>query len=142
MMISNLLPHLQTVSDELCFIKSMHTEHFNHAPAQLFSLTGFARFGRPSVGSWLNYGLGSENENLPGFVVLNTGMVLGAGNSAWGSGFLPSKYQGTEFRSKGDPVLFLSIPSQSFWGSSSPMGGINHPSSLVSNLKSPLVDRA
>ncbi|MCA9426474.1 MAG: DUF1501 domain-containing protein [Candidatus Omnitrophica bacterium] len=108
--ISNLLPHLQTVSDELCFIKSMHTEQFNHAPAQLFSLTGFARFGRPSIGSWINYGLGSENEDLPGFVVLNTGTILGAGNSAWGSGFLPSKYQGTEFRSKGDPVLFLSNP--------------------------------
>ncbi len=108
--ISNLLPHLQTVGDELCFIKSLNTEQFNHAPAQLFTLTGFGRFGRPSIGSWINYGLGSVNENLPGFVVLNTGTILGAGNSAWGSGFLPSKYQGTEFRSKGDPVLYLSNP--------------------------------
>ena len=108
--ISNLLPRLQGVADEMCFIKSLHTDQFNHAPAQLFQLTGFNRFGRPSIGSWVNYGLGSENQNLPGFVVLITGQVLGAGNSAWGSGFLPTKYQGIEFRSKGDPVLFLSDP--------------------------------
>jgi hypothetical protein len=108
--ISNLMPHLQGVADEMCFIKSLHTEQFNHAPAQLFQLTGFNRFGRPSIGSWANYGLGSENKNMPGFVVLVTGQVLGAGNSAWGSGFLPTKYQGIEFRSKGDPVLFLSDP--------------------------------
>ncbi len=108
--ISNLLPNIQTVADEICFIKSLHTEQFNHAPAQLFQLTGFGRFGRPSIGSWINYGLGSENENLPGYVVLITGSVLGAGNSAWGSGFLPTRYQGIEFRSKGDPVLFLSDP--------------------------------
>ncbi len=108
--ISNLMPHLQGVSDDLCFIKSTHTEQFNHAPAQMFALTGFNRFGRPSIGSWANYGIGSANENLPGFVVLVTGQVLGAGNSAWGSGFLPTKYQGIEFRSQGDPVLFLSNP--------------------------------
>jgi hypothetical protein len=108
--ISNLLPNLQGVADELCFIKSLHTEQFNHAPAQLFQLTGFNRFGRPSIGSWVDYGLGSENENLPGFVVLVTGNILGAGNSAWGSGFLPTRHQGVEFRSKGDPVLFLSDP--------------------------------
>ncbi|MEM7317037.1 MAG: DUF1501 domain-containing protein, partial [Planctomycetota bacterium] len=108
--ISNLLPHLQQVADEMTFIRSMHTEQFNHAPAQLMMLTGFERFGRPSIGSWASYGLGSENDSLPSFVVLNTGQVLGAGNSAWGSGFLPTVYQGTEFRSKGDPVLFLSNP--------------------------------
>ncbi len=108
--ISNLLPHLQGVADELCFIKTLHTEQFNHAPAQMFALTGFERFGRPSVGSWVSYGLGSENTNLPGFVVLVTGEVLGAGNSAWGSGFLPTVHQGIEFRSQGDPVLFLSNP--------------------------------
>ncbi|MEZ6091419.1 MAG: DUF1501 domain-containing protein [Pirellulaceae bacterium] len=78
--------------------------------AQMFMLSGFGRFGRPSLGSWLNYGLGSENENLPGFVVLITGNVLGAGSPAWGSGFLPTVYQGVEFRSQGDPVLFLSNP--------------------------------
>ncbi len=76
----------------------------------MFMLSGFGQFGRPSVGSWVNYGLGSENENLPGFVVLITGNVLGAGSPAWGSGFLPSVYQGVEFRSEGDPVLFLSNP--------------------------------
>jgi hypothetical protein len=108
--ISNLLPKLQGVADELCFIRTLHTDQFNHAPAQLFALTGFNRFGRPSIGSWVSYGLGSENRNLPGFVVLITGQVLGAGNSAWGSGFLPTVHQGVEFRSQGDPVLFLSNP--------------------------------
>ena len=108
--ISNLLPKLQSMADEICFIKTLHTEQFNHAPAQMFALTGFERFGRPSIGSWASYGLGSENQNLPGFVVLITGQVLGAGNSAFGSGFLPTIHQGVEFRSKGDPVLFLSNP--------------------------------
>jgi len=109
--LSELLPHLSTVADELCLIKSLHTEHFNHAPAQLFFQTGFPRFGRPSVGSWVNYGLGSVNRNLPGFVVMITGRIAGGGNSLWGSGFLPSVYQGIEFRSQGDPVLFLSNPA-------------------------------
>jgi hypothetical protein len=108
--LSELLPNLATVADELCMIKSLHTEQFNHAPAQLFFQTGFGQFGRPSLGSWVNYGLGSENQNLPGYVVLITGNVAGAGNSLWGSGFLPSTYQGIEFRSSGDPVLFLSNP--------------------------------
>src|SRR5690606_12655809 len=109
--ISNLLPSLQEVADEITLIKTLHTDEFNHGPAQLFMLTGFGRFGRPSIGAWTTYGLGSENANLPGFVVLITGQVLGAGNSAWGSGFLPTVYQGIEFRSQGDPVLFLSNPS-------------------------------
>jgi hypothetical protein len=108
--ISNLLPHLQSVSDELAFVRSLHTDEFNHAPAQLFLLTGFGQFGRPSIGSWASYGLGTENRDLPSFVVLVTGRVLGAGNSAWGSGFLPTVHQGVEFRSQGDPVLFLSDP--------------------------------
>lgn len=108
--LSNLLPNLQGVADELTLIKSMHTDEFNHGPAQMFMLSGFSRFGRPSIGSWLTYGLGTENQDLPGFVVLITGNVLGAGSPAWGSGFLPSVYQGVEFRSKGDPVLFLSNP--------------------------------
>lgn len=108
--ISELMPHLATVADELCMIKSLHTDQFNHAPAQLFFQTGFGQFGRPSLGSWVNYGLGSENQNLPGYVVLITGNVAGAGNSLWGNGFLPSTYQGIEFRSSGDPVLFLSNP--------------------------------
>jgi hypothetical protein len=108
--LSELLPHLASVADELCLIKGLHTEHFNHAPAQLFFQTGFSRFGRPSLGAWTGYGLGSDNANLPGFVVLITGNIAGAGNSLWGSGFLPSVYQGIEFRSSGDPVLFLSNP--------------------------------
>ncbi|KAA5547034.1 DUF1501 domain-containing protein [Roseiconus nitratireducens] len=108
--LSDLMPHLQSVADELCVVRSLHTDEFNHGPAQLFMLTGFGRFGRPSLGSWINYGLGTENSNLPGYVVLITGSVLGAGNSAWGSGFLPTVYQGVEFRSQGDPVLFLSNP--------------------------------
>ncbi|MCA8999678.1 MAG: DUF1501 domain-containing protein, partial [Planctomycetaceae bacterium] len=108
--LSELLPHLGAVADELCIIKGLHTEHFNHAPAQLYFQTGFARFGRPSLGSWVSYGLGSENRNLPDFVVMITGNVAGAGNSLWGSGFLPSKHQGIEFRTSGDAVLFLSDP--------------------------------
>jgi hypothetical protein len=108
--LSELLPNLGTMSDDICMIKSLHTEHFNHAPAQLFFQTGFGRFGRPTIGSWVNYGLGTENQDLPGFVVLITGSVAGAGNSLWGSGFLPTLYQGIEFRSQGDPVLFLSNP--------------------------------
>lgn len=108
--LSELLPHLAGVADELAVIKTLHTEHFNHAPAQLFFETGFGRFGRPSMGAWITYGLGSENHNLPAFVVLLTGPIAGAGNSLWGSGFLPSVYQGIELRSSGDPVLFLSDP--------------------------------
>jgi hypothetical protein len=109
--LSELLPHLGRVADELCMIKSLHTEQFNHAPAQLMMQTGFGLFGRPSLGSWISYGLGSENDNLPAFVVMNTGNIAGAGNSLWGSGFLPTIHQGVEFRSTGDPVLFLSNPA-------------------------------
>jgi len=110
MEISELLPHLSEVADDLALIKSVRTEQFNHAPAQLMLQTGFGRLGRPSLGSWVSYGLGSDNENLPAFVVLVTGSVAGAGNSLWGSGFLPTVHQGVEFRSHGDPVLFLSNP--------------------------------
>ena len=110
MELSSLLPHLSTVADDMAMIKTLHTTQFNHGPAQLFFHTGFPRFGRPVAGSWITYGLGSENRNLPGYVVLITGSVGGAGNSMWGSGFLPSVYQGVEFRSQGDPVLFLSNP--------------------------------
>jgi hypothetical protein len=96
--------------DDMCFIRTLHTEQFNHAPAQMFMQTGFERFGRPSLGAWTNYGIGSPNKDLPGFVVMVTGQYPGAGNSVFGSGFLPSVYQGIEFRGKGDPVLFLSNP--------------------------------
>ena len=110
--ISNLLPHLATVVDDVCFIKSMHTDHFNHAPAQLFVHTGSQLQGRPSMGSWATYGLGTMNKDLPGFVVLTSGGVQPDGGTAlWGNGFLPSVYQGTQFRSQGDPVLFVSNPN-------------------------------
>lgn len=109
--ISNHLPHLQTVADELTFLKAMHTDEFNHAPSQLLMYTGNPRLGRPSLGSWAVYGLGSENQNLPGFVVLLSGAAgPDAGASVYGSGFLPTVYQGVQCRSQGDPVLFLSDP--------------------------------
>lgn len=109
--ISELLPHLQTVADDVTFIRSMHTTQFNHAPAQIFMNTGFQIIGRPSMGSWMTYGLGSECKDLPGFVVLISGENQPDGGKAcWGSGFLPTVYQGVEFRSQGDPVLFLTDP--------------------------------
>ncbi len=109
--LSELLPHLGSVVDRLAFVKTVRTSEFNHGPAQLFLHTGFPRFGRPSMGAWVTYGLGTENENLPAYVVMITGQKPGAGNALWGAGFLPSIYQGVEFRSKGDPVLFLSNPA-------------------------------
>jgi len=109
--ISSLLPHLTTIADECAFVKSVHTNHFNHAPAQVFMNTGHTIVGRPSMGSWLTYGLGSESSDLPGFVVLISGKIdPGAGSACWSSGFLPTTYQGVEFRSKGDPVLCVSNP--------------------------------
>lgn len=108
--LSELLPHLGSMVDEISLIKTVHTNEINHAPAQLFLQTGTGRFGRPSMGSWISYGLGSENSDLPAFVVMQSGATAGAGNSLWGSGFLPSVYQGTAFRNSGDPVLFLSNP--------------------------------
>jgi hypothetical protein len=108
--ISTMLPHLSKVADELCMVHSMHTEEINHAPAQIFLHTGFGRGGRPSLGSWLTYGLGSENEDLPAYVVLQSGPASGAGSSTYSSGFLPSVHQGVPFRSEGDSVLYLSNP--------------------------------
>ncbi len=107
---SELLPNLSGVADELAVIRSVHTEEINHAPAQMFLHSGFGRGGRPSFGSWVSYGLGSENEDLPGYIVLLSGPAGGAGTSLWSSGFLPSVHQGIQFRSQGDPVLFLSGP--------------------------------
>lgn len=107
---SELLPHLANVADRIAVVKSLHTEQINHGPAQLFFHSGFGRFGRPSFGSWISYGLGSLNENLPTFVVMLTGALAGAGNALWGNGFLPSVHQGVEFRTQGEPVLFLNNP--------------------------------
>ena len=111
MEMSELLPNLGSVADDLCLCKTLESELINHAPAQLFMQTGFGRFGRPSIGSWVSYGLGSENTDLPAFIVMLSGRKAGAGNSLWGSGFLPTVYQGIEFRKSGDPVLFLSNPA-------------------------------
>jgi hypothetical protein len=109
---SDAIPHLQSVADELCVIRSMNTDQFNHAPAELLLYTGSPRSGRPSMGTWVTYGLGSENENLPGFVVLiSSGVQPNGGKSSFGSGFLPSVYQGVQCRSQGDPVLYASDPS-------------------------------
>jgi hypothetical protein len=113
--VSELLPHTARVVDDLCFIRSMHTEAINHDPAVTFFQTGHQLAGRPSIGAWLSYGLGNENGDLPAFVVM---VSQGTGNPAdqplydrlWGSGFLPSRYQGVKFRSTGDPVLYLSNP--------------------------------
>lgn len=109
--ISNYLPYLSKVADEISIIKSVSTDQFNHAPAQLLMQTGSARLGRPSMGSWVTYGLGTENSELPAFMVLTSGgNNPDAGKSIWGSGFLPSVYQGVQCRSEGDPVLFLKDP--------------------------------
>jgi hypothetical protein len=109
--ISDRLPHFEKVIDDVCFIKSMKTDQFNHAPAQLLVQTGTPLLGGASIGSWVLYGLGSENQNLPGFVVLvSGGNTPDGGKSLWGSGFLPSVYQGVQCRSQGDPVLYLSNP--------------------------------
>jgi Protein of unknown function (DUF1501) len=109
--LSDAIPHLHSVADELCVIKSMTTDQFNHAPAELLVYTGSPRPGRPSIGSWVTYGLGTENQNLPGFVVLiSSGVQPNGGRNSFGSGFLPSVYQGVQCRSKGDPVLYASDP--------------------------------
>jgi uncharacterized protein (DUF1501 family) len=109
--LSELLPHLAGVADDIAIVKSMHTDAFNHAPAQIFMNTGSVQFGRPSMGAWVTYGLGSESSDLPAYVVFSTGSKgTSGGSSNWGCGFLPSLYQGTLFRNTGDPVLYLSNP--------------------------------
>ncbi|MEY4923718.1 MAG: hypothetical protein RL598_237 [Verrucomicrobiota bacterium] len=109
---SDAIPHLHTVADDLCIIHSMNTDQFNHAPAELLLLTGSPRAGRPSLGSWVTYGLGTENQNLPGFVALiSSGVQPNGGKNSYGSGFLPSVFQGVQCRSKGDPVLYAADPA-------------------------------
>ena len=108
---SDAIPHLHGVADDLCIINSMTTDHFNHAPAELFVHTGFQQPGRPSFGAWTTYGLGSENQNLPGYVVLiSSGVQPNGGKSSFDSGFIPSVHQGVQCRSKGDPVLYVTDP--------------------------------
>ncbi len=110
--ISELLPHTAKIIDDLTIVKSMSTDAFNHAPGQLLMNTGNMIFGRPSFGSWVTYGLGSESRDMPAFVVFSTGKKgPSGGNSCWGSGFLPTVYSGVQFRNVGDPVLYLSNPA-------------------------------
>jgi hypothetical protein len=108
--ISEMLPHLTGVVDDIAIIRSVHTNQFNHAPAQIFMNTGSPQLGRPSMGSWVTYGLGSDAEDLPGFVVLNSGQGSSGGANNWGCGFMPTVYQGVPFRSEGDAVLNVSNP--------------------------------
>jgi hypothetical protein len=107
---SDLLPHLGACVDDIALIRSMHTDQFNHHPGQLMMNCGTPMFGRPSIGSWLNYGLGGVSQSLPGYVVLTAGRGLSGGHTLWSSGFLPSPYAGVLFRSQGDPVLNLGNP--------------------------------
>lgn len=108
--LSEMLPHLSKVVDDIAIVKSCRTTQFNHAPAQIFMNTGFSQPGRPSMGSWITYGLGSETKDLPAFVVMSTGSGISGGAACWSSGFLPSLYSGTRFRNSGDPILNLSTP--------------------------------
>ena len=108
--ISEAMPHLAKIADRICLIKSLHTDQFNHAPAQIFLNSGFAQPGRPSIGSWALYGLGSETKDLPAFVVMSTGSGLSGGAALWSSGFLPTVYTGVRFRSQGDPILNVNSP--------------------------------
>lgn len=110
--VSDRFPHIAKHVDKLCFIKTMQTDQFNHGPAQLMVHCGNARTGYPSIGSWVTWGLGTENENLPGFMVLLSNGVPRNGKALWSSGFLPSVYQGVQCRSKGDPILNISNPKQ------------------------------
>jgi len=109
--ISSAMPHLAFIADDVCLIRSMHTDQFNHAPAQIFMNTSFSQPGRPSLGSWLLYGLGSETHDLPSFVVMSTGDGISGGIELWSSGFLPTVYTGVQFRSQGNPILDVSSPN-------------------------------
>lgn len=111
MQISDALPHLRKVADQLCFVRSMHTDQFNHAPAQIFFNSGFAQPGRPSMGSWLVYGLGCETQELPAFVVMSTGAGISGGAANWSSGFLPTRFAGTRLRSGNEPILNVNNPA-------------------------------
>ncbi len=108
---SEVMPHLASVADELCIIRSVHTDQFNHAPAQMMFQTGFGVPSRPSIGAWALYGLGAETQNLPAFVVMSTGKGLSGGSSLFSSGFLPTVFNGVQFRNSGDPILNVSSPA-------------------------------
>ena len=109
--ISEVLPHLAGIVDEICLIRSVKTDQFNHAPAQIFFNTGFSQPGRPCLGSWVLYGLGAETQELPAFVVMSTGNGLSGGSALWSSGFMPTLYTGCRFRTQGDPILNVTSPA-------------------------------
>ncbi len=109
--LSEMLPHLAKIADEICLVKSVNTDQFNHAPAQIFFNSGFSQPGRPSFGSWVLYGLGAETQELPAFVVMSTAGGLSGGSALWSSGFMPSIYTGTRLRAQGDPILDVSSPA-------------------------------
>ena len=108
--LAEVLPHLGKVADDICIVKSLSTDQFNHAPAQIFINTGFAQPGRPSIGSWVSYGIGAESNDLPAFIVMSTGSGISGGAANWSSGFLPSVYTGVRLRNQGDPILDVSSP--------------------------------
>nr|WP_237705480.1 DUF1501 domain-containing protein [Chthoniobacter flavus] len=108
--LSEVLPHLAEIVDDICLVKSVHTDQFNHAPAQLFFQTGFQQPGRPCLGSWALYGLGSETQELPSFAVMSTGAGLSGGAALYSSGFMPTLYSGVRLRTQGDPILDISSP--------------------------------
>ncbi|MBM3838225.1 MAG: DUF1501 domain-containing protein [Verrucomicrobia bacterium] len=108
--LSEMLPYLGQVVDDICLVRSVRTDQFNHAPAQLFLNTGFSQPGRPSLGSWVLYGLGSESSDLPAFIVMSTGAGISGGAANWSSGFLPTLYTGVRFRNQGDPILNVTSP--------------------------------
>jgi hypothetical protein len=107
---SDYIPHIASCADDLCLIRSMHTEAFNHHPGQALLMSGSTQFGRPTIGAWTTYGLGSESQDLPAFVVLSSGRGTSGGSNNWSSGFLPSTHQGVVFRNTGDPILYLPSP--------------------------------
>src|SRR5579859_3998189 len=109
--LSEIQPHLASVVDEICILKAVHTDQFNHAPAQIFLNTGFAQPGRPSIGSWATFGLGAETSDLPAFIVMSTGAGISGGAANWSSGMLPTVYTGVRFRNQGDPILNVSRPA-------------------------------
>ena len=108
--LSELLPHLAGIADDLTIVRSLHTNAFNHAPAQIFMQTGYLQLGKPSLGAWVTYGLGSENQDLPAFVVMNSAGGISGGAACFGSGFLPSDYQGVSLHSRGNPILYTQNP--------------------------------
>jgi hypothetical protein len=120
------MPHIASIVDDISFVRSMHSTQFNHGPAQIFQSTGFQIIGQPSFGSWVTYGIGSESKDLPAFVVLLSGdSQPDGGGACWGSGFLPTMYQGVQFRKQGDPVMFRVQPGGSIGRDATPIAGSN-----------------